>query len=218
MVTRRRLLFGSLLYAGMALLAVLIAWLRGAPLLDAAPGAVVIAGPLASVVLGALIAALTVLATRVLTERTAWARTLRVEFRAILRGATPLDVALLALASGTAEELLFRGALQPWWGVALASIAFGLVHVGPSRTFWPWTLWALVMGFVLGALTWATGSLLGAIVAHVSINWVNLRYILSFDGALDAAISAEESGEIPTMKLVGRRRRTTGEERRPGPH
>jgi hypothetical protein len=195
-----------------------VAWLRGAPLLDAEPGVAVIAGPLPSVVLGALTAALTVLSTRVLTERTAWARTLRVEFRAILRGASSLDVAVLALASGTAEELLFRGALQPWLGVTVASIAFGLVHVGPSRTFWPWTLWALLMGFVLGLLTWATGSLLGAIVAHVSINWVNLRYILSFDGALDAAISAEESGEIPTMKLVGRRRRSTGDDRRPGSH
>lgn len=191
----------------MASAAVAIAWWRDAPLFEAAPGVEVIAGPLPSLVLGVLVASLTVGLTRVLTERTAWARALRVEFRAILRGAGPLDVALLALASGTAEELFFRGALQPWLGLLVASLAFGLVHLGPSRVFWPWTAWALVMGLVLGALTWATGSVVGAIVAHVAINWLNLRFILAFDGALDAHVPAEESGEIPTMKLVGGRKR-----------
>lgn len=64
------------------------------------------------------------------------------------------------------------------------------------------------MGFVLGGLAWATGSIVGPLLAHVAINAVNLRYVLAFDGALDAKISAYESGEIPTMKLVGPRTRT----------
>jgi membrane protease YdiL (CAAX protease family) len=201
------MLVGSALYAAMALAAAGIAAWRGAPLLGSEPALAAIAGPLPSLVLGLLVAALTVLSTRVLTERTGWARALRVEFRALLRGARPIDLVVLALASGTAEELLFRGALQPWWGVVPTSLAFGLVHVGPRRVFLPWTLWALVLGFVLGALTWATGSIVGAILAHVVINAVNLHHILAFDGGLDAASDASESGEVPTMRLVGAGRR-----------
>jgi membrane protease YdiL (CAAX protease family) len=207
------MLVGSALYAAMALAAAGIAGWRGAPLLGSEPAFAAVAGPVPSLALGLLLAVLTVLSTRVLTERTAWARALRVEFRALLRGARPLDVVVLALASGTAEELLFRGALQPWWGLVPTSLAFGLVHVGPRRVFLPWTLWALVLGAALGALAWATGSIAGSIVAHVVINGVNLHHILAFDGSLDAASDASESGEVPTMRLVGseRRRVVTGD-------
>ena len=202
------MVLGLLLYAGMGLLAVLIAWFRDSPLFEQPAGIAPIAGALPSLVLGLLVAALTVASTRFLTQRTSWARQLRVEFRAVLHGATSQDIVVLALASGTAEELFFRGALAPWLGVTLSSLAFGLAHIGPTRRYLPWTAWALVMGFILGALSWATGSLVGPLVAHVTINALNLRYVLAFDGALDAHISASESGEIPTMKLVGARTRT----------
>jgi len=202
------MVLGLVLYSAMAILAVLVAWLRETPLFEQPAGIDAIAGVLPSLILGVLVAALTIGSTRVLTERTEWARALRSEFRAVLSGASMGDVVVLSLASGTAEELFFRGALLPWIGVTLSSLAFGLVHLGPTRRYLPWTVWAVVMGFVLGVLGWATGSVVGPIVAHVAINAVNLRYVLAFDGALDAKISAYESGEIPTMKLVGPRKRT----------
>jgi hypothetical protein len=202
------MVLGLVLYAAMAILAVLVAWLRATPLFEQAAGIEAIAGVLPSLVLGVLVAALTIASTRVLTERTSWAKDLRSEFRAVLSGASMGDVVVLSLASGTAEELFFRGALLPWIGVTLSSLAFGLVHLGPTRRYLPWTAWAVVMGLVLGILAWATGSIVGPLVAHVAINAVNLRYVLAFDGALDAKISAYESGEIPTMKLVGPRKRT----------
>jgi len=202
------MVLGLVLYSAMAILAVLVAWLRETPLFEQPAGIDAIAGVLPSHILGVLVAALTIGSTRVLTERTEWARALRSEFRAVLSGASMGDVVVLSLASGTAEELFFRGALLPWIGVTLSSLAFGLVHLGPTRRYLPWTVWAVVMGFVLGVLGWATGSVVGPIVAHVAINAVNLRYVLAFDGALDAKISAYESGEIPTMKLVGPRKRT----------
>jgi uncharacterized protein len=207
-VPRRRLVLGLVLYAVMAVLAVLVAWLRGTTLFEQPAGVAPIAGIVPSLVLGVFVAALTIGSTRALTRHTAWARALRVEFRAVLKGTTGIDIVLLALASGTAEELFFRGALQPWLGITAASLAFGLAHLGPTRTYLPWTAWAVIMGFLLGILSWATGSIVGPIVAHVAINAVNLRFVLAFDGALDAAISAEQSGEIPTMKLVGPRQRS----------
>lgn len=194
----------------MAVLAVVVAWARGTSLFEQPAAVAPIAGVLPSLFLGVFVAALTIASTRALTRHTAWARALRVEFRAVLKGTTGVDIVLLALASGTAEELFFRGALQPWLGITVASLAFGLAHLGPTRTYLPWTVWAVVMGAILGVLSWATGSIVGPIVAHVAINAVNLRFVLAFDGALDAAISAEQSGEIPTMKLVGPRKRNTG--------
>ncbi len=202
------MVLGLVLYAAMSILAVLIAWLRDTPLFEQPAGIEPIAGVLPSLVLGVLVAALTIASTRALTARTRWARDLRTEFRAVLSGASLSDIVVLSLASGTAEELFFRGALLPWIGVTFSSLAFGLVHIGPTRRYLPWTAWAIVMGFLLGLLSWATGSIVGPIVAHVAINAVNLRYVLAFDGALDAKISAYESGEIPTMKLVGPRKRT----------
>ena len=60
----------------------------------------------------------------------------------------PLAALVVALASGTAEEILFRGALQPRFGLLLTSLAFGVVHVQYGL------VWALLStgttGLVLG--------------------------------------------------------------------
>ena len=54
------------------------------------------------------------------------------------------------------------------------SLVFGLLHVGkPLRHMWPWTVWAIVMGFIFGALHAATGELIGPLLAHVAINFFN---------------------------------------------
>jgi membrane protease YdiL (CAAX protease family) len=137
---------------------------------------------LASLGAGIVVAALTLAFTRVVVRRARWARELHVAFREMLGPSLDgVTIAVLALASGLGEEIFFRGALQPSFGLVLTSFVFGVVHVGPDRRFLAWTLWALVMGFVLGAVHEATGSLLGAIVAHVAINYENLHFIASYD-------------------------------------
>ncbi len=135
----------------------------------------------ASVGLGLGLALATIGATRVLTRRTAWARELHLAFRELL-GVLPRGTVLgLALASGVGEEAFFRLGMQPSVGWVLTSIVFGAVHLGPSRRFWPWTIWAMVMGFALGAIYEATGSLAGPVLAHATINYVNLRFIGAHD-------------------------------------
>ncbi len=84
------------------------------------------------------------------------------------------DVLILALVSGFGEELFFRGMLQPLVGYAVASVLFGILHVGPSRAFLPWTLFALAGGFLLGGIVELTGALGPAILAHFVVNFVNL--------------------------------------------
>jgi membrane protease YdiL (CAAX protease family) len=81
----------------------------------------------------------------------------------------------LALLSGFAEELFFRGAVQGTLGLVGATILFGLLHSGPGREMRLWTLFALVAGGVLGLLMQWRGNLLGPVAGHFLVNAVNLR-------------------------------------------
>jgi hypothetical protein len=84
------------------------------------------------------------------------------------------DAILLALASGTAEEMLFRGALQPTVGLLWASLIFGACHFMPRRELYLWSVFAVVMGLAFGWLYEWTGHLLAPVTAHVLVNGINL--------------------------------------------
>lgn len=138
------------------------------------------------VLLGLGIGLGTVLLSQVFDRMFEWARTLSRGFRAILGPGNWRDALLLATLSGIAEELLFRGFLQQWFevhlglipAVLLASIIFGAVHVGPEwKKFWPWTVMALVMGVVLGSTFAYTSNVVAVVVAHFTINFINLTLI-----------------------------------------
>ncbi len=52
--------------------------------------------------------------------------------------------------------------------------------IGPHRAFWPWTLSAFGAGLMLGQLflwfLWS-GDLTGSVLAHFSLNFLNLRHL-----------------------------------------
>ena len=85
------------------------------------------------------------------------------------------DAWLLALASGLAEEMFFRGAIQAKVGIVWASLAFGAAHFMPRRELVLWSAYAVVMGFGLGGLYDWTGQLAAPVAAHVVVNGNNLR-------------------------------------------
>ena len=91
----------------------------------------------------------------------------------------PEEVYALALISGFAEEIFFRGAIQISWGFVWATVIFTFMHTGPDRAFRWWTLFAFVAALVFGGLTWYRGNVLAAIVAHVVVNAINLRRLVS---------------------------------------
>jgi membrane protease YdiL (CAAX protease family) len=191
MVPRRRLALAIALYATLAACAMLWSGLRGDwtpwtlddPLL---PGAAPTRATI-GLALGFALGLLTVCVTRVLVRRTMWARELHREFRALLGPVSRKEIAAYALLSGVAEELFFRGALMPTVGVVASSLIFGILHVGPSRRCWTWTVWATVMGFLLAGIARLTGDLYGPVLAHVLINYENLHFIDTHDpDALDA--------------------------------
>jgi membrane protease YdiL (CAAX protease family) len=77
---------------------------------------------------------------------------------------------LVSLFSGIGEEMLFRGAVQPEFGLVVAALAFGLVHIGPDRRYLLWTAWAVLAGFLFGFLYEFSGGLLAPVIAHATHN------------------------------------------------
>ena len=169
----------ALLFYGVLLAAALAwAWLAGRSLLWAS-GAAAQRGlsPGADVGAGLLAAAIVVLLSRQLTQRTRFGDRLARSLRAELGPLTLAECWLLALLSGVAEEAFFRGALQPQVGLLAASLLFGAAHFVPRRELIPWTGFSIAAGLLLGWLFDATGNLLAPVVAHAVINGVNLRHL-----------------------------------------
>ncbi len=133
--------------------------------------------PVRDAAAGLLAGGVVVLLTREFTLRTRVGEGLG---RALAEVLGPLgwrDCLLLAALSGVAEEAFFRGALQPLVGLVVASLIFGLVHFVPRREFLPWTGFAIAAGFLLGVLFETTGNLLAPVLAHATINAVNLKFL-----------------------------------------
>ena len=119
---------------------------------------------------GGLLLALWQVGLRLLPSASALERTLG----EMLAGVDASEVIALALLSGFAEELFFRGAVQEAWGWPLATLLFALLHVGPGAAFRVWPVFAVVAGLVFAGLVEWRGSLLAAVVAHALVNAVNL--------------------------------------------
>jgi hypothetical protein len=109
-------------------------------------------------------------------------KTVSVLIRSLFPDARAWQLALVSLAAGFGEELLFRGVLQhfatEWWGLAVgilaASILFGLAHALSTAYF----LITAIVGGYLGWLWIHFDNLLVPIVAHAAYDFVALVVIL----------------------------------------
>jgi len=124
-----------------------------------------------------------------LTRRTRLGRELAAALAGVLGRRSVLECVFLALVSGVAEEAFFRGALQPQVGLTAASLIFGVVHFVPRREFLPWSVFAVAAGFLLGWLFDTTGNLVAPVVAHATINAVNLWLLSNGDDESAASLS-----------------------------
>jgi len=106
------------------------------------------------------------------------------------------DASLLAFASGLAEEMFFRGALQARVGIVWASLLFGASHFVPRRELVPWSVYAAAMGFVFGGLYVGTGHLAAPIAAHVAINAVSLPRLAARRAAMALEPSATQRDRV----------------------
>lgn len=78
------------------------------------------------------------------------------------------DIFILSITAGFAEEFFFRGLVLKSFGIVIASIAFGLLHL-PGKRYWIYALWATLSGALFGYLFLLTNCLWLPIIAH-SIN------------------------------------------------
>lgn len=129
--------------------------------------------------------------SHVLDWTTDWAEQLSQEFGKYFGDVSIEETLMLAVSSGVAEEVFFRGLIQQalteftftgpnavWLGIAVSSLVFGVLHIGPDlQKFLPWTVMALAMGVAFGWMFWATGNLVAPILAHFTINFLNIRSI-----------------------------------------
>lgn len=76
---------------------------------------------------------------------------------------------ILALASGVGEEILFRGAIQPVFGVVATSLLFAVVHVQYGLS--PITAAVFIIGLILGILRQRTNTTT-TIFVHFSYNFI----------------------------------------------
>ena len=76
---------------------------------------------------------------------------------------------LVAILSGTGEEIFFRGALQPVFGLYVSSLLFALVHVNYGFTPEMLLLFLVSVGFGLARRRFSTTV---AIIAHATYNFV----------------------------------------------
>ncbi|HYH14734.1 MAG TPA: CPBP family intramembrane glutamic endopeptidase, partial [Flavisolibacter sp.] len=98
----------------------------------------------------------------------------RTQISFLLSRRTPTDLVLniicIALFAGISEELIFRGVVQrlviqgtksPWIGILVAAFLFSFIHF-QFFGFIP----RFLLGILLGAIYWYSGSLWPAIAAH----------------------------------------------------
>ncbi len=104
----------------------------------------------------------------------------------VCRSIAPLSAAVVALLSGFAEELLFRGAislvLQEAAGMAVAavvsSVLFAYVHfIGNLKRFGGMLPLYTFVGLYLWGVAQLTGSLAAAMVAHAAYNFLAILLI-----------------------------------------
>jgi membrane protease YdiL (CAAX protease family) len=126
---------------------------------------------------GLLIGLGVVFASRLAVHRFEWARALHRELRALLGPLPDSEIVVLAAASSLGEEIFFRGALMPVVGLLGSSAVFALLHIGPKARFLPWTASSFVIGLMFGQLFIWSGDLTGAVVAHFTVNFLNLRHL-----------------------------------------
>ena len=103
-------------------------------------------------------------------------RFLEQEIFPLVREASAWELLVAAALAGAAEELLFRGLLQPRIGLLATSALFGYLH-GPSRNLVALAVWAGAVGAALGLVFRVTGNLVVPVLAHALYDALALFYI-----------------------------------------
>lgn len=97
----------------------------------------------------------------------------------ILRPLSHRDVLAQAFFSALAEELFFRGFLQPRLGLHVTSLLFGFVHFPRDRRLRIWQPMGIALGYLLGWMFLARGSIVAPFLTHFAVNYFNMHFVLA---------------------------------------
>ncbi|KAL5717864.1 hypothetical protein ACHQM5_010821 [Ranunculus cassubicifolius] len=94
----------------------------------------------------------------------------------VLSSLQPLDYVVVAFLPGFSEELLFRGALLPlfglnWLSALVVAVIFGALHLGSGRKY-SFAIWATFVGFAYGYATILSSSIIVPIASHALNNLI----------------------------------------------
>jgi len=168
------------LEAGLGFVGLLIAWLADISL----HSQLEISRP---ALLRGLLATLPMLLGLILISRSTWSpladlqRQVESLVRELFFHSSWPELAIISLAAGVGEELLFRGALQPlvvgWThpvvGVVAVGVIFGALHA-VSKTYF---VLATLVGLYFGWMAYAYDDLIAPIATHTLYDFVALVYV-----------------------------------------
>jgi membrane protease YdiL (CAAX protease family) len=109
------------------------------------------------------------------------------ELKAVFDKLELIDLVIISLLAGIAEEFMFRGVIQARFGIITASILFGVAHCISLA----YIIAATVMGLYIGAIYAASGSLVVPVQIHFVYDLFALIYLRYFIHP----VSAQETGQ-----------------------
>ncbi len=171
--------FGVLFESGLGFVGLGFAWLAGISLAERLQ-------PTQADVERGLMATLPMFLMLVLVSLSQWAPIVEIRqqvelmVKELFADGSVLDIAMVSIAAGVGEEVLFRGALQPWFAswtnpwiaLAVVSLLFGLAHAMSTGYF----LIATAIGFYFGWLAMDHDDLIAPIVAHTVYDFVAILF------------------------------------------
>jgi len=100
-----------------------------------------------------------------------------------------ISIFFVGVLAAIGEEIFFRGIVQrifiqvfknPWWGIIVTASIFSAIH-GQFLGFIP----RMILGIILGALYWYSGSLWTSIAGHLTFN--GLQILLVYYNIIDTS-------------------------------
>lgn len=112
---------------------------------------------------------------RILDRRYELARRLSDELRSMIPPMSGSAIAVTAVASSVGEELFFRGAMQDALGIWPTVAIFAVLHGLFIQRLRAWMVFAGLVGIAFGWMVEVLGTILAPIIAHFTINYMNLH-------------------------------------------
>jgi uncharacterized protein len=130
-----------------------------------------------SIGLGLATTALAIFLTRRVLPVSPGGHALLASLRPDVRADSTGIVLLYSAVAATGEELLFRGVLLPWIGFWLSTAIFASLHRMRGKGGFAWAASSALLGACLALNVLCTGTIVGAVIAHVLINTLNALYL-----------------------------------------